>query len=300
MRALHLGALLWLGLLAPAQAQEFGGEAKSPVESESSPSDEATSTGIESVSPNGGDRSLVSIQFRDGENAGENTASAISILFMLTALTLVPALLLTLTSFTRILIVLSFVRRAVGIQELPPNTIMTGMALFLTICVMAPTLTDIHEKALGPYLEGREGFGFQQLLQEAEPPLRKFLARHVQGPDAELFAQIVNLNSPQGEAADDGSLTDEAEPRPLDAEQLPLMVLIPAFVLSEVRVGFQMGFVIFLPFLVIDLVIASVLISMGMFMLPPVVISTPLKILLFVLVDGWSLLIGSVVRSVAI
>ncbi|MEQ8762907.1 MAG: flagellar type III secretion system pore protein FliP [Planctomycetota bacterium] len=280
---LALILLTFLACASPALAQEsseFGGQEES-----------APATGGSAQKSEPGEKpSLISIQFQDGQETGDTVASAVSILFLLTSLTLIPALLLTLTSFTRIVIVLSFVRRAVGIQELPPNTIMTGMALFLTLCVMSPTLEAIYDQALGPYLEGE--LGMSDALKKAEPPLREFLGSHVQDQDAELFSQITNLQREPSSDALESSLPK--------AEELPLTVLIPAFVLSEVRVGFQMGFVIFLPFLVIDLVIASVLISMGMFMLPPVVISTPLKILLFVLVDGWSLLIGSIVRSFAV
>jgi flagellar biosynthetic protein FliP len=216
-----------------------------------------------------------------GGAATETTrsATAIEIAVLLTVLSLLPAILVTITSFTRIVIVLSFVRRALGVNELPPNPVLIGLSLFLTSFVMAPVANRIHDSAWKPYKAG-------QIEMEAAGDLawvemRGFLLANTRKSELELFTDMAKLPAP----------VDEAE------MDLPMRVVVPAFVLSELKTAFQMGFLLFLPFLVIDLVIASVLLSMGMFMLPPVMISTPFKILLFVLVDGWHLVCESLVTS---
>lgn len=212
-------------------------------------------------------------------SAPGRTSTALEIALLLTILSLLPAILVTITSFTRIVIVLSFVRRALSINELPPNPVIVGLALFLTTFVMEPLAMRIYGTAYVPYKEGRLS------LEEAAPiawgELSHFLVANTRASEIELFAEMAHLPTPVAGA--------EA--------QLPMRVIVPAFVLSELKTAFQMGFLLFLPFLVIDMVVSSVLLSMGMFMLPPVMISTPFKILVFVLVDGWHLVCESLVAS---
>ena len=198
----------------------------------------------------------------------EDLSQPVKVVLILTILALAPALLMTVTAFTRILIVLSFVRRALSIPELPPNPVLIGLSIFLTVVVMKPVLSEVQTKSLEPYLDGR--ISLRQAADNAAEPLATFLRTHTR---------------------------DEL---PEKAEDLGLTVLIPAFALSELRTAFQMGFLIYLPFLILDLVTASILLSMGMFMLPPVVVSTPFKILLFVLVDGWDLVVRSLVNSFSV
>ncbi len=214
----------------------------------------------------------------EGEDSSRLT-SAVEIAVLLTALSVLPAILITITSFTRIVIVLSFVRRALSVNELPPNPVLIGLALFLTAFVMAPVATRMYEKAWVPYENGELPADEAGSVAWAE--LRGFLVANTRETELELFAEMSNYEPPA-----DGT-----------AEPLPLTVVVPAFVLSELKTAFQMGFLLFLPFLVIDLVVSSILLSMGMFMLPPVMISTPFKILIFVLVDGWHLVCQSVVTS---
>jgi flagellar biosynthetic protein FliP len=213
---------------------------------------------------------------------GQRFSTAIEIALLLTLLSLLPAALISVTCFTRIVIVLSFVRRSLSVNELPPNPIIIGLSLFLTSFVMAPVATRMYHEAYVPY-KAQEIAG-DVALQTAWGDLRTFLLANTRQGELELFADLAKF-----EPADGG--TD------VKAEELPFQVVVPAFVLSELKTAFQMGFLLFLPFLVIDLVIASVLISMGMFMLPPVMISTPFKILLFILVDGWHLVCESLVTS---
>ena len=205
-------------------------------------------------------------------------STAIEIAVLLTLLSLLPAVLISVTSFTRIVIVLSFVRRALSVNELPPNPVIIGLALFLTTFVMAPVAERIYEVAYEPY--AAEAINAEEAGTLAWNELRGFLITNTRESELQLFVDLASV--------------DEAE---LQEDGFPLRVVVPAFILSEVKTAFQMGFLLFLPFLVIDLVVASVLLSMGMFMLPPVMISTPFKILLFVLVDGWSLICQSLVTS---
>jgi len=204
-------------------------------------------------------------------------STAVEIAILLTVLTLLPAILITVTSFTRIVIVLSFVRRALATNELPPTQVILGLALFLTTFVMAPVAERIHAAAWQPYRCG--ALSLAQAGEVAWDELGGFLVANTRQSELELFADMA------------GWQPEQAGQRP------PLRVIVPAFVLSELKTSFQMGFLLFLPFLVIDMVVASVLLSMGMFMLPPVMISTPFKILLFVLVDGWHLVCESLVTS---
>jgi len=204
-------------------------------------------------------------------------STAVEIAVLLTVLSLLPAILITITSFTRIVIVLSFVRRALSTNELPPNPVIIGLALFLTTFVMAPVAGRVHTEAWVPYRAGE--LSLEDAGGAAWTNLSEFLIANTRESELQLFVDLAEL---EPESA---------------VEPLPLRVVVPAFVLSELKTAFQMGFLLFLPFLVIDLVISSVLLSMGMFMLPPVMISTPFKILLFVLVDGWYLVCESLVTS---
>jgi len=207
----------------------------------------------------------------------EGLSGPLQVVLVLTVLALAPAILMTATSFTRILIVLSFIRRALSVPELPPNQVLVGLSLFLTLLVMKPVITDVNDHALQPYL--KKTLTVAEAGKAGGEILGRFLVRHAREEDVKLFVDLTHEELPE------------------NAEAVPLTVLIPAFALSELRTAFQMGFLVYLPFLILDLVISSVLLSMGMFMLPPVIISTPFKILLFVLVDGWDLVVRSLVES---
>jgi flagellar biosynthetic protein FliP len=209
--------------------------------------------------------------------AGTTYSVPIQTMLIFSALSFLPAVLLLMTSFTRIVIVLSLVRQALGLQASPPNQVIVGMALFLTFFVMGPTLERIHEEAYKPYAEQR--IGFEQALESGSKPLREFMQKQTRESDIALFSRIGRV-----------------EP-PASAEQVPMRVLIPAFVISELKTAFQIGFMVFVPFLLIDLIVSSVLMSMGMMMLSPVLVSLPFKLILFVLADGWNLLTGSLVAS---
>jgi len=217
------------------------------------------------------------------EDGGLRLSSAVEIAVVLTLLSVLPALVITVTSFTRIVIVLSFVRRSLSINELPPNPVLIALSLFLTMFVMGPVFGRVYEQGYLPYKQGE--IGAEQAAAAGWGELRGFLVANTRASEIQLFAEMARLETP---VDDGGGMTTEG---------LPFRVIVPAFVLSELKTSFQMGFLLFLPFLVIDLVVASVLISMGMFMLPPVMISTPFKILLFVLVDGWHLVCKSLVDS---
>jgi flagellar biosynthetic protein FliP len=207
----------------------------------------------------------------------DDVVNAIKIVLMMTVLTLAPAILIMMTGFTRIIVVLSFLRQALGTAQMPPNQLLVGLALFLTFFVMRPAFEEINTKALRPYLAGT--LSQERAVDEALSPLRKFMFHQTRPADLSFFVRLSKMVKPK-------TLAD-----------VPTTVLIPAFVISELKTSFEIGFIIYLPFLVIDMVIASVLMAMGMMMLPPVVISLPFKIMLFVLVDGWTLLIGSMVQS---
>jgi flagellar biosynthesis protein FliP len=209
------------------------------------------------------------------------------ILALLTVLTLVPSIILLTTCFPRIVIVLSFVRRAIGTQELPPNQILIGLALFLTAMVMAPVWDEIQRTALAPYQANQ--IGEEEAARRALLPLKKFMLDHTLRTDLRLMVEISRYREEEVKKG----LTPDGEP----LTNLPISVVVPAFVLSEMKVAFQMGFLLYLPFLIIDLIISTVLISMGMLVLPPILISLPLKVLVFVLVDGWRLIVGELVKS---
>lgn len=218
----------------------------------------------------------LSLGFKSTNNPQE-IVSAIKIIMMLTVLTLAPAILIMMTAFTRIIIVLSFVRQALGTQQMPPNQLLVGLALFLTFFIMSPFFNKINEDALQPFLNNR--ISQEQAIDKSLAPIRVFMFHQTRAQDLELFIRLSKMEQPKTRA------------------DVPTSVLIPSFVLSELKTAFEIGFIIYLPFLVIDMVAASVLMAMGMMMLPPVVISLPFKIMLFVLVDGWTLLVGSLVKS---
>ncbi len=204
-------------------------------------------------------------------------STALQILMVLTILSVAPAILLMTTGFTRIVIVLSFVRQALGTQQAPSNQIVVGLSLFLTFFIMAPVFNQINEQALQPYLN--QQITQDQALTKALKPMRQFMFSQVGEKDLQLLVDISKA------------------PQPENQDDISLLTLIPAFVLSELKRAFQMGFLLFVPFLMIDMIVASILMAMGMMMLPPIIVSLPFKILLFVLVDGWSLVIGSLVKS---
>ncbi|RKD24206.1 flagellar biosynthetic protein FliP [Ammoniphilus oxalaticus] len=207
----------------------------------------------------------------------QGVALTLRILLLLTVLSIAPAIMVLMTSFTRIVIVLSFTRNALGVQQMPPNQVMVGLAFFLTFFIMAPTFTQINETALQPYISGT--LTQEEAFDQASAPLKEFMAKHTRTKDLALFSEY-NQTGPYA-----------------SIEEIPLTTLVPAFAISELKTAFQMGFIIFVPFLVIDMVVASILMAMGMMMLPPVMISLPFKVLLFVLVDGWYLVVRSLLIS---
>jgi len=217
-----------------------------------------------------------SIGLDNDTQAGSPTV-VLQIFLLMTVLSLAPALLIMVTSFTRIVIVLSLLRRALGTMQMPPNQVMIGLALFLTFFIMAPVWHQINQSALQPYLD--EKIGNQQALQNAVAPLREFMFKQTREKDLALFVDIAKLQ------------------RPKSMEDIPTTVLIPSFIISEVKTAFQIGLLLYVPFLIIDMVVASVLLSMGMMMLPPIMVSLPFKLMLFVLADGWYLLVGSLVKG---
>jgi len=212
-----------------------------------------------------------------GNSTSQQMGTSLQLLLLMTVLSLAPAILMLMTSFTRIIIVLSFVRNALGTQQLPPNQVMVGLALFLTLFVMEPTWNQINTEALQPYLNNQ--ITQTEALTKAEEPLRIFMFKQTREKDLELFVGLSKLAQPK------------------TYRDIPTYVLIPAFIISELKTAFQMGFAIFIPFIVIDMIVSSTLMSVGMMMLPPMMISLPFKLLLFVLVDGWHLVIQSLVTS---
>ncbi|MDO3378064.1 flagellar type III secretion system pore protein FliP [Geoalkalibacter halelectricus] len=221
---------------------------------------------------------MPTLTFGIGEASGpQEVATALQVLFVFTVLSVAPAILLMTTSFTRIVIVLGFVRNAMGTQQAPPNQVIIGLALFLTFFIMAPVFGEINERALQPYMA--EEIAFTEAVEEALIPMRDFMLGQTSEKDLALMIDI------------------SGRPAPANVDELSTLTLIPAFMLSELKRAFQIGFLIYIPFLVIDMVVASVLMGMGMMMLPPIIISLPFKLLLFVLVDGWELVVTSLVRS---
>ncbi|HHX59118.1 MAG TPA: flagellar type III secretion system pore protein FliP [Candidatus Moranbacteria bacterium] len=219
----------------------------------------------------------VELRLGGGEENPERLAGFLQLLLFLAAITLAPAFVVLMTSFTRIVVVLSFVRSSLATQQIPPNPVITGLALFMTIFIMFPTWGLINEQAIQPYLEGE--ISEEEAWEEAKAPLSEFMLYQTREKDLALFIDISGMEIPE------------------ERGDLPLQVLVPSFVISELKTAFQMGFILFIPFLIIDMVVASTLMSMGMFMLPPVIISLPFKILLFILVDGWHLVVRSLLES---
>ena len=212
-----------------------------------------------------------------GEGGGSTTGRIIQLLALLTVLSLAPAILVTVTSFTRIIVVLSFLRNALGVQSTPPNIVLVSLALFLTGFIMSPTLEKSYNDGIAPLIAEKLPEG--KALELAAAPLHDFMTGHVRSQDLQLFAGIAKLDAAAA------------------AKDVPFRVLVPAFMISELRRAFEIGFLLFLPFLIIDMVVASILMSMGMMMLPPATISLPFKLVFFVLVDGWYLVAGSLIQS---
>jgi flagellar biosynthetic protein FliP len=218
----------------------------------------------------------IAFDIREAQGPKE-TALSLQILFLLTILTLAPSIVMMMTAFTRVVIVLDFVKRALSLQQMPPNQIIVGLSIFLTIFIMAPTFTEINEKALQPYLKGR--ITNDVFFDKSMEPMRAFMFKHTRQKDIALFMKMAKLE------------------RPKTKDDVPSYCLIPAFMISELKRAFEIGVYIFIPFIVVDMIVASALMAMGMIMLPPVMISLPFKIILFILVDGWNLVAYELVRS---
>ncbi|WP_172252833.1 flagellar type III secretion system pore protein FliP [Saccharibacillus deserti] len=230
----------------------------------------AHATGTENPIPN------IDLQI-GGDSEGAPATSTLSVLLLITVISIAPALLVLMTSFTRIVIVLSFVRTSLGTQQMPPNQVLVGLALFLTLFIMSPTMSAINETALQPYIQG--DLTQMEALNQAAVPMKEFMFKHTREKDLLLFMEYTGAEKPES------------------FQDIPLTVMVPAYAISEMKTAFQMGFMIYIPFLVIDIVVSSTLMAMGMMMLPPTVISLPFKILLFVLVDGWYLVVKSLLLS---
>ena len=214
----------------------------------------------------------------DGEQSLQN-GGPLKMILILTTLSMAPAILLSTTSFVRMAVVLGFLRNAMGTQNMPPTQVLMGLALFLTVAVMAPTAGELYERGLGPYLDGK--MDAMPAIEAGSVPMRNFMLKQTRKADLALFYDIHKTARPRG------------------PEDVAMQLLIPAFVISELRTSFEMGFILYLPFLLVDLVVATVLMALGMVMVPPAMLSLPLKIMLFVLADGWNVLVGSLVRSFA-
>ena len=219
----------------------------------------------------------LSLDLGGNESGGESTARIIQIIALVTVLSLAPSILIMMTSFIRIMVVLSFLRTALGTQQTPPNQVLISLALFLTLFVMMPTFETAFDTGIKPLIEG-EIDEFESFNRTVEP-FRVFMMSHVREQDVALFADIAKISDEDA------------------ANDMPMRILIPAFMISELRRAFEIGFLVFVPFLIIDMVVSSVLMSMGMMMLPPIIIALPFKIIFFVLVDGWFMIVGSLVRS---
>lgn len=231
-----------------------------------------------------GDRATISIEVPNLDNTKDPAAAAkkkpgqsVLIILLMTVLAIAPALLMMVTSFTRIVIVLSLTRNALGLQSIPPNSVVVGLSLFLSLFVMAPTLSKVNDQALQPLMKGDKTFS--QAWESAQKPMKEFMLRETRSGELNLFIKASKSKQPESR------------------DKVSLATLVPAFVLSEIKTAFIIGFVVFVPFLIIDIVVSSTLMSMGMFMLPPVLVSLPFKLLLFVMVDGWGLIVKSLVSS---
>lgn len=214
--------------------------------------------------------------FSEADSPRDNAVS-IQIILLLTVLVLAPSILIMMTGFTRIIIILSFIRNALGLHQMPPNQVLIGIALFITFYVMSPVITQVNETAYTPYIQ--EKITQQQAFDNALIPIREFMLKQTYPKELNLFLSMANMDVPE------------------TFDEIPTHIIIPAFIISELKKAFQIGFYIFLPFIVIDMIVASTLMSMGMMMLPPTIISLPFKIMLFVLVDGWSLTIQTIITS---
>ncbi|AFZ90703.1 MULTISPECIES: flagellar type III secretion system pore protein FliP [Bacillus] len=210
-------------------------------------------------------------------NSPTEVSSTVKLLLLLTVFSVAPGILILMTCFTRIVIVLSFVRTSLATQNMPPNQILIGLALFLTFFIMAPTFSEINKEALTPLMDNK--ISLDEAYTKAEKPIKEYMSKHTRQKDLALFMNYAKMKKPES------------------IQDIPLTTMVPAYAISELKTAFQMGFMIFIPFLIIDMVVASVLMSMGMMMLPPVMISLPFKILLFVLVDGWYLIVKSLLDS---
>ena len=220
----------------------------------------------------------INLQIGDGTGDNpQNLSTALQLVILLTVLALAPAILIMVTSFIRIIVVMGFIRTSLATQQMPPNQVLIGLALFLTFFVMAPTFQQVNNQALQPYLKGE--MAYEPAYERAMTPIRTFMFRQTREKDLALFVELSGMDRPQ------------------TYKDIPTYVLIPSFTISELKTAFQIGFVLYIPFLVIDMIVASALMSMGMMMLPPMMISLPFKILLFVLVDGWNLVIHSLIVS---
>ncbi len=219
----------------------------------------------------------ISLTLSGGAETPQNVSLTLEILFLLTILSLAPAIIMMMTSFTRIIIVFHFLRQAIGIQQLPPTQVLASLAIFMTFIIMYPVGKQINDTALQPYLS--QDIGFNQALDAAQVPIRTFMFKHTREKDLSIFYSISGME----------------QPRTID--EVPTIMLVAAFVLSELKTGFSIGFLIYIPFLIVDMCVSSILLAMGMMMLPPMMVSMPFKILLFVMVDGWNLLVGSLVNT---
>lgn len=230
------------------------------------------------AAPSTADLPQLNISLGDGNSTSQEYVSSIKILIFFTIISLLPSIVIMMTSFTRIIVVFSFLKSAMGIQQAVPNQILTGLAIFLTLFIMAPVYNEMNTNAIQPYLQNT--ITQEQAIEEASKPLKEFMLNQTYKKDLELFVDINGIDKEN-----------------LTKENVSFTALIPAFAISELKTAFQIGFLIYLPFLVIDMVISSVLMSMGMFMLPPTMVSLPFKLILFVMVDGWYLLVKSLIQS---
>ncbi len=219
----------------------------------------------------------IALTLSGGAESPQNVSVTLEILFLLTVLSLAPAIVMMMTSFTRIIIVFHFLRQAIGIQQLPPTQVLASLAIFLTFIIMYPVGKQVNDTALQPYLA--QEISFEQALDTAQVPIRTFMFKHTREKDLSIFYSIAQMDQPRN--------TDE----------VPTIMLVAAFILSELKTGFSIGFLIYIPFLIVDMCVSSILLAMGMMMLPPMMVSMPFKILLFVMIDGWNLLVGSIVNS---
>ncbi|WP_243438802.1 flagellar type III secretion system pore protein FliP [Fundidesulfovibrio soli] len=219
----------------------------------------------------------LTLNLAGGQPQPEKVSLLLEILFLLTVLSLAPSIVLCVTSFTRIIVVFSFLRQAMGTGQMPPNQILASLAIFMTVVIMYPTGKQIYDEALNPYMEER--MGFNEALKKAEAPLREFLFKHTREKDLSIFYTITKMEQPKTK------------------QDVPTMMLAAGYMISELKTGFTIGFLVYIPFLVLDMVVSSVLLAMGMMMLPPAMVSMPFKLLLFVMVDGWALMTASLVNS---